>query len=655
MLSARIAELDPAAQRLLEVVCLFGGPSTQEVAAVAAELSAAEQMRMTRILRAAHLVRTDGVRRTDRVLAYHDRVREHVASHLGADRRRELHERLALALEQTGVAAAEPHAMVRHARAAGRAELAARHALTAARAASAALAFDQAAELFAAALELGDHAPSELRALRIELATALTHAGRGPEAAEVFMTAAVGAEPALRLDCQRQAAEQWIITGHLDRALEVLEQLLTDIGEPLAATPRRALARVAWNRLQLRLHGPRFTPRFASQVAPETLRRIDVIKAVAHGLAMVDNIRGADFNARLLRLALRTGERLRLVGALGSEVVFLASQGGRSARRARRLHAELVELARACDDEPYAQVWVHMSLGCIQFFEGQLAEAARSLEGTERILAEGHAGLTYEKNNARVFYVHTLRLMGAVRRHGSIGAASIRAGLQRGDHYIVTTLQLLQVAPLLADDDTDGVRECIDTARWTPPERGYHLQHWNRLRARSELCLYERAVGAQLPALLGEFDRLHRSMLLRVTPVRADAVSLRGRLVLAAAQAGQVADAALADVGRAAARLERETVPYAAVYAHMLRAGLSSRGRERTEAGTAAHLRAAIELAGACGLALHRAAAQTRLAELVGGDEAAALRAAALAYTASERVARPELLFELVAPGFPAR
>ena len=43
-------------------------------------------------------------------------------------------------------------------------------------------------------------------------------------------------------------------------------------------------------------------------------------RAVAHGLAMVDNIRGADFNGRFLLLALRTGEPRRLLHHRGREL-----------------------------------------------------------------------------------------------------------------------------------------------------------------------------------------------------------------------------------------------------------------------------------------------------------------------------------------------
>jgi tetratricopeptide (TPR) repeat protein len=652
MLAARIDRLTSGERALLEVVAVSGGPISHDVAAVAAQLTSAEEARAADVLRAAHLVRTDGVRRADRIIPYHDRVRERVQAQLDAARLRHVHERLALALEQTGAAERDPRALVRHARAAGRHALAAAHAQIAARQAEAALAFDQAAEFYAIAVELGSYDAPTLRALRIAWATTLMHAGRGPEAAAIFVTAAEGAEPAVRLECQRQAADQWIITGHLDKGMAALRALLDEIDEPLAQSPRRALARVVWNRVRLRLRGMGWVRRLESQVPLETLRRLDVLRAVAHGLAMIDNIRGADFNGRFLLLALRTGEARRLVGALASEVVFLASQAGGAGRRARSLFRRLVRLAEECPDPAYARTWVLLADGATSFFEGRFKPAVRSLEQAEEVFAEGPEGMTYEKNNTRVFRVHALRLLGALREHGTLIADLIRAGRQRGDRYLETTLQLLQGQSLLARDDVAGARRTIEEATWTPPEDGFHLQHWYELRARAELSLYLGDPETAAERLASRFVALERSMLLRVKLVRADAVALRGRLLLAAAARGHEPAQRRAEVRRIARQLDREAAGYATVYAVLLRAGLAHIEGQRE--ATVDWLRQAVSAAAEHDMALHLAAARDRLGLLVGGDEGAALRAEAARFVAEQQIAEPERMFEIVAPGLDA-
>ncbi|MCE9580647.1 MAG: hypothetical protein K8W52_46430, partial [Deltaproteobacteria bacterium] len=506
---------------------------------------------------------------------------------------------------------------------------------------------------FAAAIELGTHDRARLRGLQIELATALMHAGRGPEAALAFLAAADGAEPAVRLDCQRQAADQWIITGHLEQGMATLRSLLADIGEPLAATPRRALARVVWNRARVRMRGFGHTTRRESQVPVETLRRLDVLKAVAHGLAMVDNIRGADFNGRYLRLALRTGEPRRLLGALATEVIFLGSQGGRAATRARRLYAELVRLAEDCPDAAFARTWLELADGGASFFEGRFTRAVVALEAAEIASAHGQAGMTYERNNAVVFRIHALRLLGRLLHQHALIRESVRTGRQRGDRYLETTLRLLQGPSLLARDDRHGARNSLDEASWTPPDQGFHLQHWYELRARTELALYERTASAAVLALAPRFVALDRSMLLRVQIVRADACALRGRLLLGAIAEQAAPDPRAQDVERIARQLAGEKTGYAAVYALLLRAGLAVIDAGRGD--PIPLLREAIELATTHDMALHVAAARDRLGALVGGDEGAALRAAAAGYAATEGIVDPDRMFEVLAPGIARR
>ncbi len=650
MLTARMNRLTQDARTVLQVVAVFGGPVTQEVAALAAELSYAALGKAARVLRAAHLVRTDGVGRRDRIVTYHDRVREHIAARLDATQQQHLHERLALALEQTGAAEHDPRALVRHARAAGRKNLAATYAQTAAGYAVAALAFDQAATLFATALELGTYDEQTLRRLRIELATALVNAGRGPEAAVVFMAAAEGADPAERLDCQRQAAEQWIVTGHINNGLDTLRASLADIGEPLASTPRRALGRLLWNRLCLRLRGLGYQRRVESQVPVEVLRRLDVLRATAHGLAMVDNIRGADFNGRFLRLALRTGEPLRLVQALGTEVVFLASQGGRAARRGRRVFAKLVQLAEDSPDNAYYRAWTLLADGAASFFEGRFAPSLRALQQGETVVTDT-AGTTYERNNIRVFRVHALRQLGALRQNSAVLTESVRSGQQRGDRYLETTLRILQVQTLLARDELTQAYSNLDTASWTPLGDDYHVQHWYELEARAELALYEGKAVEAVQALAPSFEGLHRSMLLRVKTVRAIALGTRARLLLAAGTLGHAPQRARVEVGRIAKRLVRERAGYATVLDLLLRAGLGCITPDQTEDETVDLLRQAVRHARDNDMALHLAAARHFLGTRLGGDEGAALCAKAASWATDEGVVEPLRMYEVVGPG----
>src|SRR5439155_1314733 len=148
--------------------------------------------------------------------------------------------------------------MVRYARdskdaagAAGNRDRAAVYAASAADKAFAALAFDRAALLYERALELTSRGPVDLSPLRARLGDALASAGRCPAAAQAYLAAAGTGASEDALQYQRRAAEQLLISGHLDAGLEVIRTVLRSVGLELAPTPRRALLSLVWRRAAL--------------------------------------------------------------------------------------------------------------------------------------------------------------------------------------------------------------------------------------------------------------------------------------------------------------------------------------------------------------------------------------------------------------------
>ena len=99
-------------------------------------------------------------------------------------------------------------------------------------------------------------------------------------------------------------------------------------------------------------------------------------------------------------------------------------------------------------------------------------------------------------------------------------------------------------------------------------------------------------------------------------------------------------------------RLRRDDVSYAQVWSRLLAAGVASQSGDQSEA--VSHLRAAVELAQRYELPLCEACARLRLAALIGGHEATTVARPARAWMAAQKVARPERLLEVVAPGFGA-
>jgi tRNA A-37 threonylcarbamoyl transferase component Bud32 len=620
---SRIERVEAPARALLEAIATAGAPLPQALIAQAAGVAAADYSEWLAQLRAAHLVRTDGARGSDAVEPYHDRIREAVLAHLDPEQRRLRHAGLAHALEAAGVGEHDPRALVRHFEGAGQPARAAQLAERAARLAAEALAFDRAAELLAIALRLGEYDEAETRALRMRLAGSLVHAGRGAEAADVYLAAAEGAEAVTRLECRRLAAEHLLLSGYLDRGMEALRAVLAENGESLPATPARAIASLLWQRIKLRLRGLKFTPHDESEISPSELTRFEVYKAVGFGLAFLDTVRGADYQLRALLMALRSGERRRLARAICAEAVYYGSQGGNKVVRGRWLIGEATRLAEQVKI-PYLNAWSKTGTGILDYFAGEYRKSIEHLREGEKIMRDETTGTAWELTSLRLFMMFGMRHLGAFNDLRQAHAEYVRDAVRRGDRYAETTLVRVCNIMWLASGDPAQAERDLSRTTWPTPVGGFlNLQHWFELRALTEIDLY---TGRR--ELRDGFDVLSTSLLMRIQTVRAESLWLRGRILLACGGDRK-------QVLALANKLAREKSASGRVWSLLLRAAVQQ------DRGLLAQ---AVAAADAGELGLCAAFARYRL----GSDE----RARAEEWMRSEGIADPAAMANVVAPGF---
>jgi predicted Ser/Thr protein kinase len=633
---ARIAELPAEARAIVEVLAVAGEPLPLEVVRDVVDFEPAVLQRHAAMLRIAHLVRagtTDGA-----IEPYHDRVREAVFDGIDTEARLVWHRRLAYAIEASPLARARPELLLRHLDIAGETTRAAEVAISAAQRAVQAGAFDQAASLFGVALARGQFDEQRTRELRIERGHALANAGHGHEAAQALLTAAEGADHATRLACNRAAAEQLLISGDLERGLEILSDLLADVGVAMPMTQKRALMSVMWGRLKLRLRGLGWKERRATEIAPETLLRVDVLNTASHSLAMVDNIRAADFNARLLLLALDVGERSRCALALATESVYQSSRGGRGVVRAR----ELIERVRGMSDPSDAKMsaLLMFSEGAVEYWVCELARGEPLIREAERMWREETTGQHLLIKTARTFLAFTLRHRGSWKQLRELREEYVEDADRRGDRYVATSLNRYCSMLWLAADDPASARRVLADAKWALPNFGFHIQHWYELEARGEVAMYERTVEHDMAELEPLFDGLESSVLTRVQTVNALAQWLRGRLALHVDNRRGAARAAkkLASIDNVRARL----------FGAMLEASVA--GHARAEIAVA-KLRDAVKIADDHHMRLHAAASRYQLGTLLGGTEGSELRDEAERVMKTEGVAQPARFAEWYLPG----
>ncbi|HEY5950300.1 MAG TPA: AAA family ATPase [Kofleriaceae bacterium] len=645
---ARAAALDPKARALLEVVALAGEPLHHDTLVRAADLAPEQLVRVLSLLRVANLVRTTGAGADDTVEPYHDRVRAAIVAHLDAARRRELHHALAAALESSQRRGHEPM-LAFHWQEAGRADLAARHAAAAAAEAVEALAFDRAARFCQLALELGHPDRGELYA---RLGEALGLDGRGAEAADAYLAAADATTAVeVALDCRRLAAEQLLISGHIDRGIELITTVLATLGMGLPATPRRALMSLVLRRALLRARGLRFRVHQQGAVAASELTRIDLCWSVAGGLAMVDTIRGADFQTRHLLLALRAGEPTRVARALATEGGFHSVGGPRSRRRAVKLFAEARSLLARHPSEHVGSLLTGSE--CINAYQG--GEWRRSLELARRAdleIRSQKTTATWEHDTIDFFALYSLFYLGELRELATLAPALLRLATGRGDLYGATNLRVgLINAAWLVTGDVAGACERLDeaTRQWTV--RWFHLQHYHQLLAAGQVALYKGEAEAGRHALLARWPELRASQILRISLVHDEVRHLRARLAIAAVVEGsRDRETLLREAARDAKPVSRAAEPGLAPLGELALAAIDHARGDDDRA--IARLRACVTSFELAEMATYAAATRAALGRTLGGDEGAALVGAAESALREQSVADPARWFAMLAPGF---
>lgn len=649
-LRTRVRRLPSEARRLLEVLAVASQPIDLAGAASVADIDGDEQTTFAQ-LRVAKLARASGSRRGERVETYHDRIREAVLGGLDADRLREAHLRLAIELETAPDA--DPETLAHHFAAGGEPGQASAYSARAAGRAAEALAFDRAARLFALALEVdpGDE-EDRRRELRRGLGDALVNAGRGAEAAAVYLRAADGARAADALEFRRLAAEQLLISGHIDEGIAALQDVLASVGLKLFSTPRRALVSYLFRKLYLKIRGRRFKERDSSQISAETLTRIDTCWSAAIGLGIVDTIRASAFQAQHLLLALRAGEPYRIARALAVQVGYSASRGGENREQTRRLIRETFELV-VRSDEPHALGLATMTAGLAAYLEGRWRRGRERLEEAEEILRSRCTGVAWELDNAHFYQLRSLVYLGDVDELHRRLPKLVKEARDRGDLYALTNFQTrISWLVHLFGDEVEAARLELEEARRNWTQEGFHLQHFWTLSGEAECDLYVGDGETAWSRLEERWPELQSSLLLRIQSTRIESAYLHGRAAIARA-AGRAddgeRDALLARAAADARTILGEGMAWGEPLARALQAGVAvSRG----EVGDALeHLTSAEAGFANADMELHANAVRLRRAGSIGGSRGRELAGDARRWMASQDIAAPDRIAATLVPG----
>ena len=629
----RIVTLPTRTRRMLAIIAVAGGPIAESVTLELEPAAAA----ITELSELALIRRDPGA--SDPILeAAHDRIREVMVAELDTDELRGLHIELGQVLASR---AAPAQLLAEHfergedpVRALDYLELAAAQAAEG-------LGFARAAELYRRALALTGAAELERRErLELALAEQLINLGLSAAAAELYLGLVTRArEPEQARVFRRQAIDHLIKSGQIDRGLDTLELALASFGEAL---PRRLAATILsflGHRLRLVWRGSKFTLRRPEQLDPRTLEYLSTLLAGTLGLMSQEMLITTALHARLLHVALDAGEPYHLACALMWEMI-LSINGGleRRARgwleRVRRLGAE--------SSDPMVIGMAAANDASFSYMSRHWAEASREWDHL-LVLIDDIPRLGWLRS-MRTFSLHSKLALGSFAALRQRLPEWIHEAAQSGSQQEAAEILALSGLVELFTGDLEHARKLIAEGR----------SHWQMPRYTFPEFYLD---SAEIPLLLaqGEYSRaaeqIDRSLAAawrwqvhRIVLARDDLLDLHARSF--ALLAIHTDDRRAAGLARASARkLARSAHPTSKGRAAVVVAGLSQ-GPEPADR----LWRAARSHFAASNMRAHHAAVALRLARICGDDEAKQLRAEAEAYFASEGVAEPERLLEILVP-----
>lgn len=632
----RLHSLSPEARQVLEVIAVFGRPIGLAEACRAAGVLENGPSVLSK-LRAGRLIRTTNFQATqERYEMYHDRIRETLLSLLQPSTMEAHHLRLATTLRTMSYP--DPEVLAIHYRGAGRYPDASRYFALAGDQSVRVLAFDRASALYRLAIELGFHEAAGSRGLRIKLGDALANAGRGGEAAAEYLAVAID-DSAESLDLRRRAAVQYLITGHVDQGLETLRGVVGAVGMKIPRSSWKTLCCLRFERVWVRLRGVSCRPGPTGVASQPDLTRIDICWSASIGLSIIDPIRGAVFQARSLRFALRAGEPRRIVRALAMEAAHVASAGRPSRARTASL-LQAAESAARLAPEPYTQGMLHLARAISAYLEGRWKEARTFAEPAEAIFRDHCTGVAWEVDTARIFALWSLNYLGEIGELRRRWSELMKDAKERGDMYIIGTLGTLGMAIVrVADDDLVTAEEELREVSRLWSRQGFHIQHHNRVLASCLISLYRGDTAETWERLEMLRPTYARSLLLRVQTIRIELYRFRARGALAASRVAADPGRLVEEAARTVRSLEREDFPAAAAHALSIRAQIAVSRGATSEARSL--FEGAICTYRELSMSLFAAATQRSLGSLLGGDEGMALVVQADQWMTSQGIRNP--------------
>lgn len=655
----RIQQMAPAGRYLIEALAVAGVPLEQGALLQAASLDSETFDAQVAILRAEHLVRTAGGKRTDFIEPYHDRVRESVYSHLSNEQHTQWHGRLAVVLERNVNADLEQ--LMMHWEGSGQPKRAGEYALRAAEKAERSMAFEHAARLYRRSIELLQPSREQLRHLKVRLAEALIHARRGYEGAQELMLAAADAPSEQASQLRAQAGEQFVSMGYYNQGVELLNQSLSDLGILIFRYRSLAVLSLALQRLYLRFKGLDAVVVPEDEISPNDIRRLDAINRYSFAISHVDWLTSGESTVRALRISLKVGSAKHMAIGLLSEAAAVGTMQGRTSwDYCWGLLCRARELLGDCRDMRLMALLLELE-GNIHYCHGRFAKGLELCIEAEKILISQCSGVSFLLNSTRLIAFINNFYLGQISVFIQRGYDLLIDAESRNDLHGQCLLRTVVLPVMnLAFDDAISAQRDLDWSykHWQAKDQGVPMVYFYQWAP--QVLIYQGQGAAAYEFLTKRLPMIFRGFINSTRTLSLIFKDLQGRCAIAAAQ-GQVGyrrKRLFRKVWEIAQKISGADEHWANPLAQVLRAAVFAEHNDRPAA--IAELKAAADAFAAVDMKMHAAVAHIRLAQMYGSDNRdhqetergtdGARNAAA--WLRSEGIVNVERWVNMLAPGF---
>jgi tetratricopeptide (TPR) repeat protein len=362
-----------------------------------------------------------------------------------------------------------------------------------------------------------------------------------------------------------------------------------------------------------------------------------------------DGLVAADFHARHLRLALRSGDGIRISRALGFEAYMLASLKAESGRPKCFALVERAEaLAEASSDE-YAKAMARQARGNVHLMLGDWKEARDHLDGAVQAFRDRCTKVAQEIVYCEIHTALSEQLLGRVRALAPRAQDLLRESTHRAHPYAQGYARgILGHVVYLADDRVDEAQEQLDRYREELPV-GFQAHILNFVDTMTALLRYRGRVDEAWTLQKQRREEIESFDMLRAPFPKGAFLWTLSQNALAMATCASDPEAFLPVAERACRGLTKLALRHAQGFGHL---GLATIHEQRGNQDAALPLlRRALERFEAGHMDMYAALTRYRLAALVGGSEADVLRTEARSYVKREELRAPDKLFDMLVPG----